>query len=482
MRELFERYLDADLDDLDATTSATRFWERIERIPAAELWEAHVRPEARARRLRPGAAAGAVRPPRRGAADPPAAGRGARPEGPDHRLRPPVRDVQARRAALHRRGAPGAPAVQRGPPGPDRVRGQGAPGRPARPAVIQDIFGRTRVAGVPRPRVHPRGLRHARSGASWSRASTSGSTTRAGRWRRRARRGMKAAMNGVVNCSVLDGWWDEGFNGDNGWAIGGREQLDDEGAQDWADAQDLYRLLESETVPELLRARRRRAAAALGRAHAPVDRDDDLAVLDHADAPGVRRAAVPARGGHRGRSGSPQSPNRHDRRIALALVAPQPPAGRQLRLGLRRGLRAGVPCPWSTRSSAIRSIRVGLHYTGPLLEWMRPSGPASSRPARAVERGQVEILGGGLYEPSWRRCRSATGSASWRAWPRRRGDVRRRALAAPGWPSGSGSRTCRPRSRPPAIARRSWMTSTFVPPLSPTTRCGARTRRRTRAG
>ncbi len=63
--------------------------------------------------------------------------------------------------------------------------------------------------------------------------------------------GMKAAMNGVINCSVLDGWWDEGYieNPRNGWAIGGREQSADEGAQDWADAQDLYRLLENEIIP-----------------------------------------------------------------------------------------------------------------------------------------------------------------------------------------------------------------------------------------
>jgi glucan phosphorylase len=60
---------------------------------------------------------------------------------------------------------------------------------------------------------------------------------------------MKAAMNGVINCSVLDGWWDEGYNGSNGWAIGGRDQLADENAQDWADAQDLYRLLETEIIP-----------------------------------------------------------------------------------------------------------------------------------------------------------------------------------------------------------------------------------------
>jgi glucan phosphorylase len=61
---------------------------------------------------------------------------------------------------------------------------------------------------------------------------------------------MKAAANGVVNLSVLDGWWDEGFNGENGWAIGGRETLQDEAAQDWNDAMDLYRILENETVPE----------------------------------------------------------------------------------------------------------------------------------------------------------------------------------------------------------------------------------------
>jgi starch phosphorylase len=61
--------------------------------------------------------------------------------------------------------------------------------------------------------------------------------------------GMKAAMNGVPSVSVLDGWWDEGYNGANGWAIGKREQLSDEGAQDEADAEALYRLLEDEIVP-----------------------------------------------------------------------------------------------------------------------------------------------------------------------------------------------------------------------------------------
>jgi starch phosphorylase len=60
---------------------------------------------------------------------------------------------------------------------------------------------------------------------------------------------MKSVLNGGLQLSVLDGWWDEGYDGDNGWAIGGREVLPDESAQDWQDALDLYRLLEDEIVP-----------------------------------------------------------------------------------------------------------------------------------------------------------------------------------------------------------------------------------------
>ena len=61
--------------------------------------------------------------------------------------------------------------------------------------------------------------------------------------------GMKAAINGIPSVSILDGWWDEGFNGANGWAIGDRTPEGDEAAQDAADAAELYRLLEAEIVP-----------------------------------------------------------------------------------------------------------------------------------------------------------------------------------------------------------------------------------------
>jgi len=61
--------------------------------------------------------------------------------------------------------------------------------------------------------------------------------------------GMKAAINAIPSVSVLDGWWDEGFTGENGWAIGGRETSGDDGAQDDRDAGELYRLLEEEIGP-----------------------------------------------------------------------------------------------------------------------------------------------------------------------------------------------------------------------------------------
>jgi glycogen phosphorylase len=61
--------------------------------------------------------------------------------------------------------------------------------------------------------------------------------------------GMKAALNGIPSVSILDGWWDEGYNGSNGWAIGGRETFGDDAEQDAADAAELYRLLEEEIVP-----------------------------------------------------------------------------------------------------------------------------------------------------------------------------------------------------------------------------------------
>ena len=60
--------------------------------------------------------------------------------------------------------------------------------------------------------------------------------------------GMKNAVNGGLQLSVLDGWWAEAYDGDNGWALSG-EVDPDEGGQDARHAAELYRLLESEVIP-----------------------------------------------------------------------------------------------------------------------------------------------------------------------------------------------------------------------------------------
>jgi starch phosphorylase len=61
--------------------------------------------------------------------------------------------------------------------------------------------------------------------------------------------GEKAGLNGVLNFSVLDGWWREGYNGRNGWAIGDDTNYGDHSLQDEADGKSLYDTLENEIIP-----------------------------------------------------------------------------------------------------------------------------------------------------------------------------------------------------------------------------------------
>ncbi len=67
--------------------------------------------------------------------------------------------------------------------------------------------------------------------------------------------GQKTSFNGVINCSILDGWWPEAYQttvdgkGFNGWAIGDGTQVDDPELQNQLDAESLYQLLEKEIIP-----------------------------------------------------------------------------------------------------------------------------------------------------------------------------------------------------------------------------------------
>jgi starch phosphorylase len=61
--------------------------------------------------------------------------------------------------------------------------------------------------------------------------------------------GMKAAVNGVLNMSILDGWWDEAYTPDIGWAIGSGELYTNFEYQDEVESQAIYNLLEKEVIP-----------------------------------------------------------------------------------------------------------------------------------------------------------------------------------------------------------------------------------------
>jgi starch phosphorylase len=61
--------------------------------------------------------------------------------------------------------------------------------------------------------------------------------------------GMKAAINGVLNVSILDGWWCEGYQENRGWAIGNGEEYPDHEYQDMVDSHALYNVLENDVIP-----------------------------------------------------------------------------------------------------------------------------------------------------------------------------------------------------------------------------------------
>ena len=246
---------------------------------------------------------------------------------------------------------------------------------------------------------------------------------------------MKAAANGVVNLSVLDGWWDEGWTGDNGWAIGGRETNPDEGAQDWADAQDLYRILEQELIPAYYERDADGLPRSLDAAHAQLHRQHDLALLDDPHAPRVRGAPVPprrparrrARGrGHaastctgdhrRTRARSPSAAYRGRTvapRISLALaIHNHQPVGNFGWVFAEVYDRAYLPMLEALERHP--GVRLSLHYTGPAARVAgrrAPGVPAAAR-LRWSRAARWSSWAAACTSRSWRRSRSTTGSTS----------------------------------------------------------------------
>ena len=140
-----------------------------------------------------------------------------------------------------------------------------------------------------------------------------------------------------------------------------------------------------------------------------------------------------------------------DRRISLTLVLhnhqPVGNFGFVFEDNYQTGLRAHARRPGATSR---RAAGPALHRTAARLVQGRTSPRPSSACAALVERGQVEVLGGGYYEPVLASLREhdRVGPAR-RAWPTRSRRSSGSDPTAPGWPSASGSRTCpRPWPRP----------------------------------
>ena len=100
--------------------------------------------------------------------------------------------------------------------------------------------------------------------------------------------GMKAALNGGLNLSILDGWWDEWYDGNNGWAIPSADGVEDPDRRDDLEADALYDLIENEVAPRFYDVDARRRADPLARdgpAHAEVARPQGAG---HPDGPRLR--------------------------------------------------------------------------------------------------------------------------------------------------------------------------------------------------
>ena len=303
---------------------------------------------------------------------------------------------------------------------------------------------------------------------------------------------MKAAQNGVPNISVLDGWWDEGYDG--------RQRLGDRRPRDrtrtrrprtgatprTCTGSSRRRSSRPTTSASQTACRRAGSRSCAGRWRRALWRFSTTRMLheytERLYLPRGRRRQVAGRPlpqprGHRGRLTRRVAP-----RISLALaIHNHQPVGNFGWVFAEVFDQAYEPMVEALERHP--DVRLSLHYTGPLLEWLRAERPEFIERLRAlVDRDQVEILGGGYYEPvlaslperdrvgqlapDGRRAEALFGR-------RPRGRVARR--------TGLGAGPARRRSSRPATTGRSSTTPTSAPRPSPRRTCGARTRPRTRA-
>ncbi len=242
--------------------------------------------------------------------------------------------------------------------------------------------------------------------------------------------GMKAALNGALNLSTLDGWWAEAYTPEIGWAFGADDLADDE-AQDRADAEALYRVLEQEVVPAFADRRglarpRGRLARAGGR---PLRRRPHGARVHGAALPAGARAAdtvltAPAAS-------------------AATVVPAQGPYSFELSTERFRAFGPDLANRWHEgavyRIVGEREVRIGPAAGGidvePLDDETEAGRPGGRRPAFRARAASTQPRPRMRCSPSWSRACTASG---------------RRCRRTRGRRSSPRSRHSRSRSAPPS--------------------------------
>jgi starch phosphorylase len=240
--DLFDRYLGKGWD---GRLDEPKMWDRIDVIPDSEIWDSHLRRKSRL-------IATIIR-----GVENAKSGQYGRANALRHSLRPEILTLGfARRFATYKRGALIFRDIERLKrivlnekcPVQIVIAGKAHPRDNNGKEVIQAVWRAIERAGIGHRVVlledydMNMAQRLVRGVDVWintpvRRLEASGTS------------GMKVGINGGLNLSVLDGWWDEGFNGTNGFAIGGREDYSDTELRDQIQADAFYEVLEQHVVP-----------------------------------------------------------------------------------------------------------------------------------------------------------------------------------------------------------------------------------------
>ncbi|MBI4916748.1 MAG: alpha-glucan family phosphorylase [Acidobacteria bacterium] len=245
MRYLYERYLGPRWAE---EPGDTRVWQRVHEIPGEELWRTHERRRERLVAFTRRRLAAQLRQRGAGQAEVAQAGEVLDPEA--------LTIGFGRRFASYKR----ATLLLRDPERLARI--LNAPGRPvqvifAGKAHPKDDPGKSLIREIVRLAERPEFRRRIVFLEDYDTVSARYLVQGCDVWLNTPRRpreasgtsGMKAAFNGVLNLSILDGWWDEAFTENAGWAIGRGEEMADNDYQDRVEAGALYELIEHEVAP-----------------------------------------------------------------------------------------------------------------------------------------------------------------------------------------------------------------------------------------